>query len=145
MTDATVVPKPAVIGVVVRNGQVLSVRRSNPPDTGKWGFPDGKIKRGETIHAAAVREVEEETGLQVRPLDVLTALDVLNHDERGSLRFRYVLIAVLCEWVAGTVSPADDVSDAPWVEMSTINPCGLDTSASVSSVTTLAGRWRSRE
>lgn len=85
------------------------------------------------------------TGLRVRPLDVLTALDVLNHDERGALRFHYVLIAVLCEWVSGTVSPADDVSDATWVEMATISSCGLETSASVSTVTAMAGRWGPEE
>lgn len=41
---SVVLPTPAVIGVVVRDGQVLLVRRSNPPDAGKWGFPGRKIE-----------------------------------------------------------------------------------------------------
>ena len=75
-------------------------------------------------------------------LDVLTALDVLNHDERGALRFHYVLIAVLCEWVSGTVSPADDVSAATWVEMATISSCGLPRPARASR---LSQRWQGGE
>jgi ADP-ribose pyrophosphatase YjhB (NUDIX family) len=46
---------PAVIGVVVRDRDVLLVRRANPPDAGRWGFPGGKIEPGEPIADAVVR------------------------------------------------------------------------------------------
>lgn len=101
MDSSLICPTPAVIGVVVREGSVLLVRRNNPPDAGKWGFPGGKIEPGETLRAAAAREVKEETGVLVNPNQVLTALDVLDRDEQGSLRFHYVLIAVLCDWISG--------------------------------------------
>jgi len=51
----TVTPIAAVIGVVLRGGQVLLVRRANQPDAGKWGFPGGKIEPGEPIQVAAAR------------------------------------------------------------------------------------------
>src|SRR3954462_4069930 len=49
--------------VVLRKGRVLVVHR---PAYDDWSFPKGKLDRGETSVAAAVREVEEETGLRVR-------------------------------------------------------------------------------
>ena len=70
-SPAPVRPIAAVIGVVLRGGDVLPVRRANPPDAGKWGFPDGKIEPGEAVQAAAVREVAEETGIVARPLQVV--------------------------------------------------------------------------
>ena len=57
----TVTPVAAAIGVVLRDDQVLLVRRANQPDAGKWGFPGGKIEPGEPVQAAAAREVVEET------------------------------------------------------------------------------------
>jgi 8-oxo-dGTP diphosphatase len=61
----TIHPVAAVLGVIVHESRVLLVRRSNPPDAGFWGFPGGKIEAGETIEQAALREVNEETGLRV--------------------------------------------------------------------------------
>ncbi|MFX6119029.1 NUDIX domain-containing protein, partial [Acinetobacter baumannii] len=57
-------PIPATIAVVLRDDRVLLVRRANPPDAGRWGFPGGKIERGETIAEAAIRELMEETAVQ---------------------------------------------------------------------------------
>lgn len=138
MESSLVRPTPAVIGVVVREGSVLLVRRINPPDAGKWGFPGGKIELGETLRAATAREVKEETGLLVSPNRVVTALDVLDRDAQGSLRFHYVLIAVLCDWVSGVTQPAGDVSDAAWFEIASIGSCGLPLSASVPTVAAMA-------
>ena len=57
------VPRLAVLAVVLRGEQVLLVRRANPPDAGLWGYPGGKVDWGETVEAAALRELAEETGL----------------------------------------------------------------------------------
>ena len=46
-------PIPATIAAVIRDGQVLLVRRANPPDQGRWAFPGGKIEMGERIEDAA--------------------------------------------------------------------------------------------
>ncbi|MEN7538812.1 NUDIX domain-containing protein, partial [Aurantiacibacter flavus] len=61
MTEGPQRPIAATIAVVLREGQVLLVRRANPPDAGRWGFPGGKIETGETIEQAAIRELYEET------------------------------------------------------------------------------------
>jgi len=93
-------PVAAVLAVVIRGGEALLVRRANPPDAGLWGFPGGKIEAGETIHAAAARELLEETGVRATPQLAFASLDALDYDADGRLRSHYVLIAVLCRWQA---------------------------------------------
>lgn len=68
-------PIPAVLAVVTRDGQILLVRRANPPDAGLWGFPGGKIEFGEPLLRAAERELAEETGVTATATTVLDALD----------------------------------------------------------------------
>lgn len=138
------VPKPiaAAIGVVVRGSEVLLVRRINPPDAGKWGFPGGKIEAGEAVPSAAEREVREETGVVVRATQVLTAIDAFDRDERDALRTHYVLIAVLCHWISGVPQAADDVSEAAWFELATIDASTLAMSEHVATVASLAADRR---
>lgn len=106
-------PIPAAIGVVFREGRVLLIRRANPPDAGKWGFPGGKIEWGESIEKAAVREIEEETGIMTAAKQVFTAVDCYDRRD-GELRQHFVLIAVLCEWISGEPKGADDALEARW-------------------------------
>jgi len=106
---------PGAIAVVTKGEQLLLVRRSNPPDSGRWGFPGGKIEAGETIMDAAIRELREETGVAATAERVLTAVDVLDRDDAGGLRHHFVLIAVLCRWTAGEPVAADDIEDARWL------------------------------
>jgi ADP-ribose pyrophosphatase YjhB (NUDIX family) len=58
-------PKVAAIALVERGGKVLLVRRGNQPGYGRWSMPGGYVDRGEVVERAAVREVMEETGLEV--------------------------------------------------------------------------------
>lgn len=108
-------PVPAAIAVVLRGGCALLVRRANPPDAGHWGFPGGRIEPGETLAAAALRELREETGVEAEAVGVLTALDVLAHDAGGALAHHFVLIAQLCRWRAGEPVAGDDAQEARWV------------------------------
>lgn len=107
-------PIPATIAVVLRGDQVLLVRRANPPDAGRWGFPGGKIERGETIAQAAIRELMEETAVQAQALAVLTAVDAFDHDDSGALRRHFILIAVVCRWISGEPVAGDDALEAAW-------------------------------
>ena len=59
-------PKVAVGVVVERDGLIVLGRRAHEPNLGRWSFPSGFVDVGEVLEAAAAREVEEETGLQVR-------------------------------------------------------------------------------
>lgn len=118
-------PVSAILAVVIRDGQALLVRRANPPDAGLWGFPGGKIEFGETLLAAAERELREETGVQAQATHAFAALDVLADDAEGALEHHFVLVAVECRWLAGEPSAADDALEARWVDLDRIEDLPL--------------------
>ena len=127
-------PIAAAIAVVLRGERLLLVRRSHRPDAGRWGFPGGKIEPGETVVAAALRELEEETGVVAEPVEVLTAVDVIRRI--GETLHHYVLIAVLCRWTAGEGAAASDAEEIGWFELATI--ATLEKSPDVERVAQLA-------
>ncbi|WP_413814213.1 NUDIX hydrolase [Aureimonas sp. Leaf427] len=119
---------------------MLLVRRANPPDVGLWGFPGGKIDLGETIEAAAVRELREETGITGEFVRVLTAVDAFDINGDGHLRQHFILIAVVCHWVSGEPVAGDDASDARWFDLDELNNAALVMSFGVVDVARQAAR-----
>jgi len=124
-------PVPAVIAVVIQDGQALLVRRANPPDAGLWGFPGGKIDFGETVANAATRELLEETGVTGEAQEVITTLDILVPSDDGGIRQHYVLIAVRCRWLSGSPQGGDDALEARWFPIADLRPASLPMSADV--------------
>lgn len=135
-------PIAATIAAVFHDGRILLVRRANPPDAGRWGFPGGKVEAGETIQNAAVRELLEETGVQATPLRVFTAVDAFDHDEQGRSRQHFVLIAVLCKWTSGEPIAGDDALEARWFHLHELDEAGLALSLDVAEVARQADSLR---
>ncbi len=78
MADSTAAHQPRVgCGAVIQraDGAVLLVQRGRPPEQGHWGLPGGKVDWMETLEAAVVREVQEETGLRVAIQRLLCVVD----------------------------------------------------------------------
>ena len=134
MADQSHGPIVATIAVVLREGQVMLVRRANPPDAGRWGFPGGKIEFGETVHQAAVRELYEETAIRGEAVQSFTALDVFDHADDASLRRHFVLVAVLCQWRAGEPVAGDDALEAGWFALADLDDANLALSLNVADV-----------
>lgn len=107
-------PVAAVLAVLVHDGQILLVRRANPPDQGLWGCPGGRIEAGETVLAAAERELREETSIEGRATRMIEALDLFDHAPDGTLRRHFILLAIACDWVSGVPVAGDDALDAAW-------------------------------
>ena len=136
MTSPSTDPRPisATIAVLIRDNQVLLVRRANPPDAGLWGFPGGKGDHGETLCGAATRELTEETGVVAAPLCVSTALDAFDRDAAGTLHRHFILIAVLFRWLAGEPVAGDDALEARWVDLGVLKENELALSRDVAEV-----------
>ncbi len=110
-------PVPAVGALVFRDGEILLVKRGKEPRRERWSIPGGSLDAGETVEAAAAREAREETGVEVRPLRVVEVRDYVDREATGRVRWHYVLIDVLCEYVTGEPRPASDVSHARFVPL----------------------------
>jgi mutator protein MutT len=102
---------PAVGAVVVTDAGVVLVRRKNEPLAGRWSLPGGGVEVGETLAACVVREVREETGLDVEVGPVIEVLDRIHEDEQRRVVYHYVLIDYVCRPVGGTLAPGSDASD----------------------------------
>ncbi len=109
------VPRVAVGAIVVKDGQVLLVRRGQPPSEGLWAVPGGRVELGETLQEAAEREIMEETGLTIRAGRPVYTFDVILRDDAGRVRFHYVIVDLLADYVSGELRPGDDVCEARWV------------------------------
>lgn len=134
----TKVPKLAALAVLIREERVLLVRRKNEPDAGMWGFPGGHVDLGEMALDAAARELREETGVVGRPLQYLTNIDVIIHDEDGGLKFHFLLAAVLCDYLSGDPVADDDVSEAKWQNIEDVLSHQIGCSQHVDTVLELA-------
>lgn len=108
-------PIVGVGGVVVDRGRVLLVKRGRAPLLGEWSIPGGALEVGETLEQALRREMREETGLEVTPLEILEVLDRIIRDEDGRCRYHYVLIDYLCCVDDATADAASDASECRWV------------------------------
>lgn len=133
-------PIPATIAAVIRDNNVLLVRRRNPPDANHWGFPGGKIDFGETIESAALRELHEETGVQANVVKTFTAVDVFDHGAASHIQQHFVLIAVLCQWVSGEPVAGDDALDAQWFPVESLERQDLALSLDVVEVAKIAAK-----
>lgn len=100
--------------VVVHGGRALLVRRAKEPLRGRWVVPGGAVELGETLETAVVREVLEETGVVVRPLEVVKVFDAIERDG-AAVRFHYVVVDYRCAYVSGDVRAASDAAEAAWV------------------------------
>ena len=114
-------PIVGVGGVLIDRDRVLLIRRAHPPLAGEWTLPGGGVEVGETLEAAVVREIREETGLHVTVGPVLAVLDRIHHDTERHVEYHFVIIDYLCTAVGGTLAAATDAADARWVDRSELS------------------------
>ncbi len=108
-------PRVAVGAIVFKNDAVLLVRRANPPSRGVWAIPGGNVKLGESLQQAAEREILEETGVRISAGEPVYTFDYIDRDDAGRVKFHYVIIDLLAEYLRGEPQAGDDAADARWV------------------------------
>lgn len=96
------------------SGKFLLVERAKAPSKGMFAFPGGRVEPGETLEAAARRELLEETGLTAGHLELLAEYD-LDGGER-----HYALTVFLAQEVSGSLCAADDAKSAAFYTLEEI-------------------------
>lgn len=119
MSDRRKYPDRPYVGVgavIVQDGKVLLVKRKYEPLAGQWSLPGGAVEVGETLEACLVREMLEETGLEVRVGPVVEVLDRITHDDEGRVLYHFVLVDYLCWPTGGALTADSDVADVVFAE-----------------------------
>lgn len=120
MSDRSYPTRPFVaVGVVVlADDHVLLIQRGKPPRANQWSIPGGAQHVGELLAETAVREVKEETGLDIEIGGLIEALDYIDRDEDAVVRHHYTLIDY---WARANreaaLQPGEDAADARWVPL----------------------------
>jgi ADP-ribose pyrophosphatase YjhB (NUDIX family) len=110
-------PEAPVVGVgavVVNDGKALIVKRAHEPRKGEWSLPGGRVELGESLVAAARREIKEETGLDIDVGPIVEVFDRI-HRHEARVRYHFVIVDYLCMCVGGTLCAGDDAEDVAWV------------------------------
>ena len=107
-------PLVGVGGVVIADGRALLIRRGGPPLQGEWSIPGGMLELGESLEQGVRRELAEETGLEVRMLDLIEVFERVFPDDDGRTKYHFVILDYLCEAVSGQAQAASDVTDVAW-------------------------------
>jgi len=110
-------PVVGVGGVIVDRDRTVLIRRGTEPLLGQWSIPGGTIETGETLEEAVRRELREETGLEVRVLELIELFDRI-YPQDGAVvqdkkkpRYHYVIADYLCDLVGGEARAGSDVTD----------------------------------
>ncbi|HXC86488.1 MAG TPA: NUDIX hydrolase [Candidatus Cybelea sp.] len=111
-------PVVGVGGVIIDGGRALLIRRGSEPLRGEWSIPGGTLELGESLEEGVRRELREETGLEVRVLELIEVFDRIFPDDgalssgtKQRLRFHFVIVDYLCERTGGEPRAGSDVTD----------------------------------
>jgi 8-oxo-dGTP diphosphatase len=127
-------PVVGVGGVVIENGRALLIRRGGEPLKGQWSIPGGTLETGETLEEGTRREMEEETGLRVRVLELIEVFERIFRDQGSGgsdsrPRYHFIILDYLCERVSGEARAGGDVTDVAWVAETDLEPYSLTPTA----------------
>jgi mutator protein MutT len=122
-------PIVAVGAIVIDEDRVLLVRRGQPPLEGEWSLPGGAVEVGESLETALVREVREETGVDVTVGPMVDVLDRITPDPAGRVAYHYVIVDYLCRLRGGTAQGMSDALEARWVPRDAVPQYGLTSAA----------------
>lgn len=110
-------PQLAVGAVVFQKQSVLLIRRGKAPNQGLWSLPGGRVNLGENLEDAVKREVAEETGILVNPIKLVYHVDLIERDQNKQIRYHYVVLDYLADYLSGEIRAASDADAAAWVQL----------------------------
>ena len=121
-------PSQPIVGVgavIICNGKILLEKRKNEPGKGKWSVPGGLVELGESVKQTVIREVKEETGLEVEKPEHIDVVDNIIRDESGRVKYHFVIIDYFMKLKGGTLKAASDAEELKWVPLSDVEKYDL--------------------
>lgn len=105
------------------NPEIVLIQRKNEPHKGKWALPGGFVEMDEDLNMAAIREMEEETGIKVRSVNQFKTYGTLNRDPRGrSITVVYFALTKTKK----TCIASSDATNAEWFNIKALPPLAFD-------------------
>ena len=123
-----VYPDKPVVGVgavIVNEGKILLEKRKNAPGKGKWSIPGGLVELGESTEQAVIREVKEETGLEVEEPRLIDVVNNVSLDGKGRIKYHYVIVDYTAKVKRGVPKAASDADELKWVLLSEVQQYDL--------------------
>jgi 8-oxo-dGTP diphosphatase len=121
-------PDQPVVGVgavIISEGKILLEKRKNEPGKGKWSIPGGLVDLEESTEQAVIREVLEETCLEVDAPRLIAVVSDVSLDENGKVKYHFVIIDYLVTLKRGEVKAASDADALKWVPFSEVEAYDL--------------------
>jgi 8-oxo-dGTP diphosphatase len=104
-------PQLAVSAAIFRDDKILLVRRARLPARGFYSLPGGRVEFGESLHAALLREVGEETGLTVEIVGLAGWREVMPTTTGG----HYLIMSFATRWRSGEVTLNEELDEFRWL------------------------------
>lgn len=121
-------PLAGVGAVVVCSGKILLEKRKNEPGKGKWSIPGGLVELGENAEQTVIREVKEETGLDVGKPEQIDVVDSITEDENGRIEYHFVIIDYFVKLAGGRLKASSDAEELKWVQFDLVEAYDLTNS-----------------
>ena len=121
-------PKKPIVGVgaiILDRDKILLEKRKNSPGKGKWAVPGGLVELGENVEDAVIREVKEETGLEVYDPRLVDVVTYVSWGEKGAVMYHYIIIDYLVNVRSGNPKAASDAEDLKWVPFNEVEKYNL--------------------
>ncbi len=130
-------PFLAVSAAIFRDGRVLIVRRAQSPANDLYTLPGGVVELGETLIEAVMREVREETSLEIEPHGLAGYRQLIARDASGRIERHFVILPFAARWLAGEIALNDELAEGRWLEPDALS--GLKTTEGLADIVAAAG------
>ena len=114
MRDTMIRPVLCASAAVFRSGKLLIARRTKPPCL--WSLPGGAVEWGETLAAAALRELNEETGVEAEVVGYAGHSEVMLKNEKGNVFDHFVIVAFAARWRANEAKIGLEANAVEWID-----------------------------
>lgn len=113
-------PMVGAAAVIINEGKILLEKRKKEPGKGKWSIPGGLVELGESLEQTVIREVKEETSLEVEKPELIDVVDSISADENGRIKYHFVMVDYFVKLKGGKLKAADDAAELRWVTLNEV-------------------------